>query len=105
MTLYVKNNKFYYELENLCRIFFKNEKIEVTEYDEGIKKSPYIYVEVKNDDTNMVSIIEADINGDFIVKEATIDEDEKEQERQICIIVFNILCSITKQKPGDINRD
>ncbi len=99
MTLYVKNNKFYYELENLCRIFFKNEKIEVTEYDEGIKKSPYIYVEVKNDDTNMVSIIEADINGDFIVKEATIDEDEKEQERQICIIVFNILCSITKQKP------
>ena len=29
MTIYIKNHDFHYELENLCRIFFPNEKISI----------------------------------------------------------------------------
>ena len=29
MNLYVRNNKFWFELENLTRLFFPNEKINV----------------------------------------------------------------------------
>ncbi len=41
MNLYVKNNRFWFELENLTRLFFPNEKINVyKEFSEV--KLPYV---------------------------------------------------------------
>ncbi len=50
MNLYVKNNTFWFELENLTRLFFPNEKIAVyREFSEV--EPPYIYTELAEDIT------------------------------------------------------
>ncbi len=45
MNLYVINHSFAYELENLTRAFFPNEKI-ITLKDDSTLESPYVYTEV-----------------------------------------------------------
>ena len=44
MNLYVINHGFHYELENVARLFFPNEKITVVRECER-KEEPYIYTE------------------------------------------------------------
>ena len=45
MNLYINNHSFHYELENLTRVFFPNEKITVINTQEKAFESPYIYTE------------------------------------------------------------
>ena len=47
MNLYVKNHNFHFELENLTRLFFPNEKITVIRYFSE-PQPPYIYTEVSD---------------------------------------------------------
>lgn len=55
MNLYVKNNTFWFELENLTRLFFPNEKINVYKEFSGIAE-PYILAEMGEDITVRVKI-------------------------------------------------
>ena len=55
MNLYVRNNTFWFELENLTRLFFPNEKITVyREFSEV--EAPFIYAELSNIITVRVQI-------------------------------------------------
>ena len=55
MNLYIKNNTFWFELENLTRLFFPNEKITVyREFSEV--EAPFIYAELSNIITVRVQI-------------------------------------------------
>ncbi len=47
MNLYVRNNTFWFELENLTRLFFPNEKINVFREFESVE-TPYIYTELSD---------------------------------------------------------
>lgn len=47
MNLYVKNHNFWFELENLTRFFFPNEKINVFKTFDSVEQ-PYIYTEVSD---------------------------------------------------------
>lgn len=47
MNLYVKNHNFWFELENLTRLFFPNEKINVFKTFDSVEQ-PYIYTEVSD---------------------------------------------------------
>ena len=55
MNLYVKNHNFHFELENLTRLFFPNEKITVIR-DFSEPQPPYIYTEVSDKITISVNI-------------------------------------------------
>lgn len=55
MNLYVKNHTFWFELENLTRLFFPNEKINVIKNFDSVC-APYIYTEVSDKICISVSI-------------------------------------------------
>lgn len=89
MNLYVKNHKFHFELENLTRLFFPNEKITVIrEFSEV--KPPYIYTEVSDKITISVKI------GSFDKTETTpkkqTDDDNELVSAQL---LYKLLCDFT----------
>ena len=55
MNLYVKNHNFWFELENLTRLFFPNEKINVYKTFDSLEQ-PYIYTELSDNVKIEVSI-------------------------------------------------
>ena len=55
MNLYVKNNPFWFELENLTRLFFPNEKINVFKEFSDVE-APYIFAELDEKITVRVAV-------------------------------------------------
>lgn len=91
MNIYI-NHPFHYELENLTRLFYPNEKITVIkdseEFDEPYIKafrSDKLYVEVKS--------------GDFFEYSDAVITDDVEDERMLCELLYKILCRLTKVIP------
>ena len=89
MNLYVKNHNFHFELENLTRLFFPNEKITVIrEFSEP--QPPYIYTEVSDKITISVNI------GSFNKSETAVkklaDDDNELVSAQL---LYKLLCDFT----------
>lgn len=89
MNLYVKNHNFHFELENLTRLFFPNEKITVTR-DFSEPQPPYIYTEVSDKITISVNI------GSFNKSETAVkklaDDDNELVSAQL---LYKLLCDFT----------
>lgn len=74
MDLYVKNNRFWFELENLTRLFFPNEKINVFKEFKALTP-PYVFSELSDKITVRVQIADfcreetAEIRGDDTLDE------------------------------------
>ncbi len=85
MNLYIKNNTFWFELENLARLFFPNEKINV--YKEFSEVTPpYIYTELSDRITVKVVI------GDFCDEACVPAESENSaNELQTVRLLYKIL--------------
>ena len=93
MKIYIKNHPFHYEIENITRLFFPYEKLqvvkfignEITEYE-----SPYILTEINDE-------ISVTVNFQSFQKSDTTDktEDEKENERLISSVLYNLLTEYT----------
>lgn len=73
MNLYIKNHSFHYEMENLIRLFFPNEKITVIKEIPEVLEQPYIFTEI-SENIN-VSVL---INGFEKSDIASLTEDEIE---------------------------
>lgn len=89
MNLYVKNHNFHFELENLTRLFFPNEKITVIR-DFSEPQPPYIYTEASDKITISVNI------GSFnkyetAVKKLTDDDNELVSAQ----LLYKLLCDFT----------
>lgn len=89
MNLYVKNHNFHFELENLTRLFFPNEKITVIrDFSEPLP--PYIYTEVSDKITISVNI------GSFNKSETAVkklaDDDNELVSAQL---LYKLLCDFT----------
>ncbi len=92
MNIYILNHNYHYELENLVRLFYPNEKINVIRNSDTFEK-PYILTE-KSD------VLSAEINvGDFIEKKTAPVCDDNEDERMLCELVYKSLCKITAVTP------
>ena len=89
MNLYVKNHNFHFELENLTRLFFPNEKITVIR-DFSEAQPPYIYTEVSDKITISVNI------GSFNKSETAVkklaDDDNELVSAQL---LYKLLCDFT----------
>ena len=89
MNLYVKNHNFHFELENLTRLFFPNEKIAVIR-DFSEPQPPCIYTEVSDKITISVNI------GSFNKSETAVkklaDDDNELVSAQL---LYKLLCDFT----------
>ena len=89
MNLYVKNHNFHFELENLTRLFFPNEKITVIR-DFSEPQPPYIYTDVSDKLTISLNI------GSFNKSETAVkklaDDDNELVSAQL---LYKLLCDFT----------
>lgn len=89
MNLYVKNHNFHFELENLTRLFFPNEKITVKR-DFSEPQPPYIYTEVSDKITISVNIGSFN-KSETAVKKLTDDDNELVSAQ----LLYKLLCDFT----------
>lgn len=89
MNLYVKNHNFHFELENLTRLFFPNEKITVIR-DFSEPQPPYIYTEVSDKITISVNIGSFN-KSETAVKKLTDDDNELISAQ----LLYKLLCDFT----------
>ena len=89
MNLYVKNHNFHFELENLTRLFFQNEKITVIR-DFSEPQPPYIYTEVSDKITILVNIGSFN-KSETAVKKLTDDDNELVSAQ----LLYKLLCDFT----------
>lgn len=87
MNLYVKNNKFWFELENLARLFFPNEKINVYKEFDNVE-TPYIYSEMSE-----VITVKVKINSFSEERTAKIICNDVEDELSTVQLLYQILCN------------
>ncbi|MEE3333917.1 MAG: coproporphyrinogen dehydrogenase HemZ [Ruminococcus sp.] len=92
MNLYINNHSFHYELENLTRLFYPNEKIKVIKDSSDFEK-PFINTQIADKLIAEVSI------GDFYKKSESDICIESENERMLCEMVYKILCELTDVTP------
>lgn len=89
MNLYVKNHNFHFELENLTRLFFPNEKITVIRvFSEP--QPPCIYTEVSDKITISVNIGSFN-KSETAVKKLTDDDNELVSAQ----LLYKLLCDFT----------
>lgn len=89
MNLYVKNHNFHFELENLTRLFFPNEKITVIR-DFSEPQPPYIYTEAS--DKIIISVNICSFNkSETAVKKLTDDDNELVSAQ----LLYKLLCDFT----------
>lgn len=89
MNLYVKNHNFHFELENLTRLFFPNEKITAIR-DFSEPQPPYIYTEVSDKITISVNIGSFN-KSETAVKKLTDDDNELVSAQ----LLYKLLCDFT----------
>ncbi len=103
MKLYIENHKFHYEMENVVRLFFHNEKVEVVkEFEELI--SPYILTKTYQKDNDLIVIVTVNFKNFNKTKQKIIKDylkvDFNEQERIMAILLYELLLEYTKIKPS-----
>ena len=89
MNLYVKNHNLHFELENLTRLFFPNEKITVIR-DFSEPQPPCIYTEVSDKITISVNIGSFN-KSETAVKKLTDDDNELVSAQ----LLYKLLCDFT----------
>ena len=89
MNLYVINHGFHYELENVARLFFPNEKITVVR-ECAHREEPYIYTELSDRLRVEVRIAEFD-------KSLSADNagNDNEKELSLAQMLYRLLCGFT----------
>ena len=104
MTIYIKNHDFHYELENLCRIFFPNEKISIIKDQMPDAASSFwalAYLEPSEKHIRLYAAVYQD--GQKIEQEACVSGEtpdlEKECERELAVLLFTLLTKLTQITP------
>ena len=104
MTIYIKNHDFHYELENLCRIFFPNEKISIIKDQMPDAASSFwalAYLEPSEKHVRLYAAVYQD--GQKIEQEACVFGEtpdlEKECERELAVLLFTLLTKLTQITP------
>lgn len=108
MKIYIINNTFHYEMENLTRVFFPNEKIEIIRADlsdKTIFEAPAVKTLITNKENDKlieVEVIFDNYQNQASQKVAYIENDEdykNEQERVMAVCLYKLLADYTKINP------
>lgn len=92
MNLYIINHGFHYELENLARLFYPNEKITVIKSPEALEP-PYIATELSDKLSVSVKI------GEYQRSSSAALGGDVENERMLCEMLYKILVDLTDITP------
>lgn len=102
MILYTVNHNFHYEMENLCRVFFPNEKIKVTT-DLNETGDCFVLTELKKENDSYAVFVKADAFGkEESAQDAVAILDEPlndECERAMARVLFAVLARLTGYTP------
>ena len=90
MLLIIDNHEFHYETENLCKMFFPKEKVTVVHQCE-ITATNFVYTAIKNGEI----LVSANVNGNEKNAKTALENDIKENERKMAVLIYNILSSLT----------
>lgn len=100
MILYIQDRKYHYELENLTKLFFPNEKIEVKEDISKIDDTKdYILAVNKLIQGKYELSVEVRVKSE-IYKDTYIEVKSDDCELRLAQMIFNILHKITKRRPS-----
>ena len=97
MTLVIKNHRFRYEMENLCRMFFPAEKITVAE-ELPLAGEEYLLTELCGEEGEQQIHLEVYLEEQPIVKWESVQGDgldPKETERQMACALYPMLQKVT----------
>ena len=96
MTVYIKNHKYHYETENLVRLFFPNEKLEMVSDIPDELSEPYIYTCCsENDSEYMIGVgIKIGEYSDESARTFSIS-DENDAELNLAMILYDMLVKFT----------
>ncbi|NLX94513.1 MAG: coproporphyrinogen dehydrogenase HemZ [Clostridiales bacterium] len=104
MILCVLGHKFHYEMENICRIFFPQEKIKVvytggTELDKKV-----VMTKLERKDNSVVISVRVDIGSEAKACTKIVEDvngaDASELERQMALALYTVLTRVTGYIPG-----
>lgn len=106
MKIYIINHNFHYEIENLTRVFFPNEKLELIKAD-SINEFEYPCIITRIDDDKNGKTVFVEINLDnktescsTLVKPENSTEDyTADQEREMAICLYKLLTAYTGMTP------
>lgn len=92
MRVYIDNHTFHYEIENLCRLFFPNEKIEIIKDFESVLK-PCIFTSMQ-DEISVEAVFE-DFCKSLLCKKS---DENSENELKMAQLLYNLLSEYTNIK-------
>lgn len=90
MKIYIKNHPFHYEIENISRLFFPYEKLQVEKSNFLTLEKPYIQTEISSN-------IQVTVNFENYQNSLTENktENDKKNEEIICSLLFKLLTDFT----------
>lgn len=101
MTIYIHNHSFHYEMENLVRLFFPNDKIQILYHIHKDAEKPYILTSLTNcakTNTGIVSVTVVSENFSDTKSECfdkNHKEYEKTAERRMAVCLYELLSEMT----------
>lgn len=104
MKIYIDGHNFRYEIENICRLFFPNEKFDVmTQLDNIDYDSDYIITKVILEGNSYKLKARVRFEGSVSEKAHIVKDDfedvEDECERKLALILFNCLSEVLNIQP------
>lgn len=99
MRLYVNNNTFHYELENLCRVFFPNEKIEVSkDAVPHIEETDFVLIQLDNliDEIKITVKVSFTDFAKLSEKQFSNNTSLDDLEREAAVMLFDLLTEYTQ---------
>jgi oxygen-independent coproporphyrinogen III oxidase len=100
MTLVIDGHSFHYEMENLCRVFFPDQKIHVAS--EPDEDSPLVYTGIREEtDGIRLSVRLKTENGETEKSEMITPQEaeHREPELRMGILLFELLCQEFSYRP------
>ena len=98
MIIYIKNHDFHYETENLTRVFFPNEKIEVISDVTDILTPPYIFTEFDSGE-NIQITAKIRIGEYSDTRKAEFSNNENDLELELALLIYDLLVKYTGITP------
>lgn len=98
IRIYIYNHSFHYEMENLTRVFFPNEKLEVFKGEQPNDTEKPCLITSKTAEGVECSLI-TDEYRSKLEKSLPCDASEDEQEREMAILLYRLLSEYTGLSP------